>query len=174
MKKTLIATAMIAILGVSGSLLAADNEAVKQRIDQLKSEFSLNDQQASRIENILTRSGMTDEDRQAAHAERMAQFEEKRLARMKEMLSLTDEQVTQLKALMDDQQAKLKALHDEHKTRLEAILTADQLKQMQDMRGGMGMHGGPGGKGFGGDMHHGGRHGERHGGMHGHGGDWDN
>jgi len=56
--------------------------------------------------------------------------------------------------LTDDQQKQVTALEAETKAKLEKILTADQMKQLQQMRpprrGGGGEGGGPGGDGQGG------------------------
>ncbi len=133
MKKTLIATALIALLGTSAVMAAtADAEAAKQRVQELKTEFSLDDQQVNSIQNIITRSSVTDEAQRAQH---MEQRMEKRLSRMKEQLSLSDEQVTQLKAMMTAQRTKMQAMQAEGKASMESILTPEQVTKMQAMQG---------------------------------------
>ena len=68
MKKTLLATALIGILGATLVHAATDNAAVDARVEQMKSEFSLNDQQAKRISSILTRAAMPEADKAAKKA----------------------------------------------------------------------------------------------------------
>ena len=164
MKKTVLAAALVGILSMS-SVFAADSEAVKQKVEQLKTEFSLSDQQSERITNIITRASMTEDEMKAKHDAKMAEHMDKRLERMKEKLSLTDEQVTKLKAMMTEHKAKMDALHTEGQAQMTSILTPEQAAKMKEMRGGhmgmggMGMgHGEDGSRG-----HHRGGHGGGHG-----------
>lgn len=157
-KTTLIATALIGTLGLSGWAIAA-NEAATQRVEQLKAEFNLSDQQAQRIQGMLDPEARADM-REARKAERM----EHHLAKMQEELGLTGAQVAQMKVIMTEQHAKRKALRDETKQRMAAVMTPEQAQQFETMRaerkghrghgGGYGKHGG-----FGGGKHCGGRRG---------------
>lgn len=157
MKKTILATALIGTLGLSGWAIAA-NEAATQRVEQLKTEFNLSDQQAQRIQGMLD-----PEARQEMREARKAKKMERRLARMQEKLGLTDDQVAQMKTVMTEQHAKKKALRDESKQRMTAIMTPEQAQQFEAMRAehkGRRGHGGGHGKrgGFGGGKQCGGRH----------------
>lgn len=159
-KTTLIATALIGTLGLSGWAIAA-NEAATQRVEQLKTEFNLSDQQAQRIQGMLDPEARADM-REARKAKKM----ERRLAKMQEKLGLTDAQVAQMKVIMSEQHAKKKALRDETKQRMTSVMTPEQAQQFETMRaerkgkghrghgGGYGKHGG-----FGGGKHCGGRRG---------------
>lgn len=162
MKKSILALTLISALGV-GSVFAADTAAVNQSVDQLKSQYNLNENQTQRINNIITRASMTDEELKAQRDAKMAERMDDRLANMKEKLGLTDEQVTQLKTIMTEQHGKIEAIHTETQTRVNGVLTPEQVEKMKTFRGGrgmgMGMEGGPDGKGRHGGGHHRGGHG---------------
>lgn len=127
-KTTLIATALIGTLGVSGWAIAA-NEAATQRVEQLKAEFNLSDQQAQRIQGMLDPQA-----RDAMREARKAKKMERRLAKMQEKLGLTDDQVAQMKVIMTEQHTKRKALRDETKQRMTAVMTPEQAAQFEAMR----------------------------------------
>ncbi|MEZ5447743.1 MAG: hypothetical protein R3E89_01490 [Thiolinea sp.] len=159
MKKTILAAALLSLLGTGVVIGATDTEAVKQRVEQIKGEFNLDDQQAQRIQNILNRSGMNQEEQKAA---RMEKHMERRMSMMKEKLGLSDEQVTQMKTLMTQQREQMKALRDQGKADMEALLTPEQktkMTEMQSQRKGHGRHGGHRG-GHGKRMMHGGDYGK--------------
>lgn len=156
MKKTLLATALIGILSATLVNAATDNAAVDARVEQIKSEFSLNDQQAQSISSILTRAATPEADKEAQKAARMEKRMERRLNRMKEQLGLSDEQVAQMKTVMTQQHAQMQALMEQGKTNMTAVLTPEQVTKFEAMKGerkGRGGH--RGGRG----MHKGGKHG---------------
>lgn len=161
MKKTLLATALIGILGATLVHAATDNTAVDARVEQMKSEFSLNDQQAKRISSILTRAAMPEADKAAKKAARMEKRMERRLSRMKEKLGLSDEQVAQMKTAMTQQHAQMQALREQGKANMAAILTPEQATKFEAMKGGRKGRSGHHRGGHG--MHKGGKHGGYHG-----------
>lgn len=102
---------------------------------------------------------------QAQRDANIAEHIEKRVSRMKEKLSLTDEQAAQLKTIMTEQHTKREALRTETETRITGVLTPEQatkLKSLRDDHKGFGMEDGKG--------RHGGGHRGGHGG--GHSGGW--
>lgn len=162
MKKTLLATLLIGVMGTAMVSAATDNAAVTQKVDQMKSEFNLDDQQANRISNILSRATMTDADKAAKRTARMEQRMERRLARMKENLGLSDEQVTQIKTLMTQQHEQMRAMREQGKANLTAVLTPEQAAKFSEM----GNKGKGWGRGHRGGGHHGkGMRGGKRGGM---------
>nr|CAA6802382.1 MAG: Unknown protein [uncultured Thiotrichaceae bacterium] len=160
MKKTLLATALIGIMGATLVSAATENAAVDARVESMKSEFSLNDQQASRISKILTRAATPEADKEAQKTARMEERLDKRLAHMKEKLELTDAQVAKLKTSMTEQRADMKALREQGKANMTAILTPEQATKFEAMKGDR----------KGGKHHRGGRGGHKKGG---HGGSCD-
>lgn len=109
----------------------------------------------------MPQAPQTQQQMDAKRDEMRAEHQAKRLAFMKEKLGLSDEQVTKVKAIMDEREQKMKVAMDDAKKQMETVLTADQLKKMQDMRG---QHDGRGEKD--------GRHGDHHGGGQGGHGGW--
>lgn len=112
--------------------------------------------------NAATTAPTTAADTQAQRDAKMAEHIEKRVSHMKESLSLTDDQATQLKVVLTEQHTKREALHTETDTRITGILTPEQatkLKSLQGGHGGFGMEGGHDGKGRHGGGHHRGWHG---------------
>ena len=160
MKKTLLATALIGILGATLVHAATDNAAVDARVEQMKSEFSLNDQQAKRISAILTRAATPEADKAAKKAARMEKRMERRLSHMKEKLGLSDEQVAQMKTAMTQQHTNMQALREQGKANMAAILTPEQATKFEAMKG---ERKGRGGHRGGHGMHKGGKHGGHHG-----------
>ena len=155
MKKSLLATALIGILGATLVHAATDTAAVTQSVEQMKTEFNLNDQQTKRISNILTRAATPEADKVAQRAARMEQRMDRRLSRMKEKLGLTDEQVAQMKTTMTQQRAQRQASREQGKASLMAILTPEQATKFEAMKGerkgkgrGYGKRGGCGGHGM--------------------------
>ena len=150
MKTFITGLGLAGLLAVSTAFAAPDSAAITQRVEQLKAEFNLDDQQTQRLQNMLdTATSQTPEDRQARAQARQERRMEMRMKRMQERLGLTDEQVSQLKALMSDHMAKMKALQEAHQQQMASILTPEQLAKMLDMRTSMqhGMRGGMHGKG---------------------------
>lgn len=146
MKTLLMTSAVAALLTISGHSLAADANLAAQRAEQLKNEFSLTEVQAKRLQGMLTRATLTDAEKQAKRTEKMQQKMAKRLARMQKKLNLSDNQVAQMQALMQEKMQQRQAMRNTMKTRLTAILTPEQLEQMQSIRkqrwGDMKKHGG--------------------------------
>lgn len=156
MKKT-ISTLIIltALAGGSGSANANDT-AIQSRVDQIKSEFNLDEQQAKRIANILTNAGMSKEEKRNARMEKRIQ---RRAERMTRRLELNDTQATQLKDILTQQSNQMRALHEQGKADITAILTPEQATKFASMRD---HHKGKGRKGWGGKRHgKRGRHGNK-------------
>ncbi|HPE62235.1 MAG TPA: hypothetical protein PLB10_18035 [Thiolinea sp.] len=145
MKTFITGLSLAGLLAVSAAFAAPDSAAITQRVEQLKSEFNLTDQQTQRLQSMLdTAANQSPEDRQARQQARQERLMDRRLKRMQERLGLNDEQVSQFKTLMSNHMAQMKAMQEEHKKQMEAILTPEQLTKMQDMRSSMqrrGMHG---------------------------------
>ena len=127
MKKLIIATAVICSLGLGSALAAGD---VNQKVQELKTEFNLNDQQAQQIQQVMS-GEITDEQKAERHNKRM----DRKMARMQEKLGLTDEQVTKIKALREGQHEKRTANREAHRAQIEAILTSEQKEKFSAMKG---------------------------------------
>ena len=157
MKKSLIALTLISSLGLGSIALAApDAELVKQRVEQLKTEFNLDAAQAQRITSAITNAPPSDEDLKAQRDARFADHLENRLNKMKTALGLNDDQVAQLKTIMTEQRTKAETIRAETQTRINSVLTPEQAEKMKNLRGGVGMdrdHEGKGRHGHG--RHHG-------------------
>ena len=131
-RKTAAGLGIAGLLAGTLAFAAPDSATVKERVDQLKSEFSLNDQQAARLNMMLSASNP---EARAANREAMATRQmDRRLERMKSRLNLSDEQVGKLKTLMTEQAAKMEALRQENQSQFEAILTPEQASKLKAMR----------------------------------------
>lgn len=114
---------------------------------------SLMDAHKANIDNILTAEQKAQlESRKAAAKQDMAKMHENRLQEMKTKLNLTDDQYNRMKALQESNKAKMESLHNntaltadqkmeqmktmraDQKTQLEAILTAEQVAKMKELR----------------------------------------
>ena len=129
MKKTALTILILTSLS-SGSLLANDS-AIQARVEQVKSEFNLNEQQAKRIANILANAGMSKEEKRAA---RMNKHIQRRVDRMTRKLELSQSQASQLKTILEQQHQQMRALHAQGKADITAILTPEQAAKFAEMR----------------------------------------
>ena len=130
MKKVIAAAVLFSTLGYSAIALSADDAVIQQRVEEVKAEFNLNEQQSQRISAILRNAGM---DKDARMAEHMQKRMEHRLNRMKEKLGLTDDQISTIKTIMTEQQAGMKALREQGKEAINAVLTPEQVAKMEEM-----------------------------------------
>jgi Spy/CpxP family protein refolding chaperone len=93
--------------------------------------------------------------------ERRAGGFEERLAKMREMLDLSEDQVTKLKPILkaefeelaakrkelgkdasqEDRQAAMKTIHEKYRSQIEAILTPEQIEKLKSMKPGKGKNG---------------------------------
>lgn len=151
MKKTICTLIMLTGLATA-SVASANDAAVQTRVDQIKSEFNLDEQQAKRIANILNHAGMSKEDKRSARMEKRIQH---RVDRMTKKLELSDEQATQLTGILTQQSAQMRDMHTQAKADITAILTPEQATEFAAMRDHKGK-GGKSGKGW-----HGKKHGKR-------------
>jgi len=62
------------------------------------------------------------------------QYRAKKIERLNQELSLTDEQKTQLEALFKEKGEKMKAVREETRSQLQTILTADQYSKLQELK----------------------------------------
>ena len=130
MKKALCTLIMLSSFTATSNVLANDT-AIQSRVDQIKSEFNLDEQQAKRIANILTNAGMSKEEKRTARMEKHIQ---RRVERMSRELELSDAQTTQLKDILTQQSTQMRALHEQGKADITAILTPEQATKFASMR----------------------------------------
>ncbi len=149
MKKTACTLIMLVSLAATAGV-SANETAIQSRVDQIKTEFNLDEQQAKRIANILTNAGMSKDEKRTARMEKRIQ---RRVERMTKKLELSDTQATQIKDILTQQSTQMRALHAQGKADITAILTPEQATKFASMRD---HHKGKGRKGW-----HGKKHGKR-------------
>ena len=145
--------------------MKASHQAFKAKMDELEKndgitvkeykqkKAALQKEQKSKMESLLTadqkaKLSASKSEMEAGNSKKV----EERMAKMKEKLSLSDEQVTQLKAKHETLKSKMKAIRDndsldksekkrqmmalreEAKNDAKTILNADQLKKMEEMK----------------------------------------
>jgi Spy/CpxP family protein refolding chaperone len=93
--------------------------------------------------------------------EKMTAWLDKRVERMTEKLSLTNDQATQMKTIMQEQMEKRKAMMEQHRKETEerfaTVLNEEQMKKMQELKEKRKEM-----RGKRGDKHHGKGHGGKH------------
>lgn len=129
MKKTACTLLMLASIAITSGV-SADDAAIQARVDQVKSEFNLNDQQAKRIAGILARASMSKEEKRTAKIEKHIQ---RRVQRMTKRLNLSDNQADQVKDIMTQQSTQMQALFAQGKADITAILTPEQAAEFATM-----------------------------------------
>lgn len=129
MKKTACTLLMLASL-TAGSANANDT-IIQSRVEQIKSEFNLDAQQAKHIANILARAGMSKEEKRTARMEKRIQRKVKHMTRK---LGLSDTQAAQLKDILTQQSIQMLALRAQGKADITAILTPEQATTFASMR----------------------------------------
>lgn len=135
MKKTLLAVALMGAMGTTALVNAAsENAVVDQRVEQMKSEFNLNDQQAQSISKILNRAATPEATKAERKAARIEKRMERRLSRMQEKLDLSDAQVAQFKTIMTQQRTQMQALREQGKASMIAVLTPEQATKFAEMK----------------------------------------
>lgn len=147
------------------SELQANRQEMKAKMEAIEKDASLTQAQKSEQKQALkkdiksqNKQILTPEQQAKMQAAKKARHEQKRdrkrLADMKDELSLSDEQVTQLKALDISQHAKMKAIRNNSKMdqaektkqmealrkstheRQRSILSREQVKKLEEMRKG--------------------------------------
>ncbi len=144
LKKTLFTLIMLGACSVGS--VSANDTTVQSRVDQIKSEFNLDEQQAKRIAMILNQAGMSKEEKRSARMEKRLQ---RRVEHMTRALQLNDTQAAQVKAILNQQGAQMRAMRTQSQADITALLTPEQATQFAQMS----------------ERHQGrkGRHGKRHG-----------
>ncbi|MGB1011032.1 MAG: hypothetical protein ACPGVP_15030 [Thiolinea sp.] len=131
MKKPAFTLVLLSCLA-SSNVMATDNKtAIQERVEQVKSEFNLNEQQAKRITAILTQAGMSKEEKRAARMEKRIQ---RRVEHMTQKLELSDNQAVQLKDILVQQNKQIQELRAQGKADITAILTPEQASRFAKMR----------------------------------------
>ncbi|MCW5910612.1 MAG: hypothetical protein KIT62_06030 [Cyclobacteriaceae bacterium] len=115
------------------------HDSTQSREEKRQEIKSLRDKREKEINAVLTpeqneKWKAHKEARAAQQKERMKKAIEKRDARMKAELSLTDEQAEKLKAARKDYAEKTAKLKAEHDAKVKSILTDEQLKKMKAKR----------------------------------------
>lgn len=145
MKKTACTLIMLVSLAATTGANANDT-AVQTSVEQIKSQFNLNEQQASRIAQILSRAGMSKEEKRDAHRDKRIN---RRVKHMTRKLGLTETQAADLKIILTRQSEQMRMAMEQNKTEIANSLglSAEQTAKLAEMRDRKGKgHKGRGGK----------------------------
>ncbi|TXH67563.1 MAG: hypothetical protein E6Q83_17390 [Thiothrix sp.] len=145
MKKSILTLALVSALGLG---LA-------------NSVFAQDPVPAPAVTDSATTTAAPAADTQAQREAKMAEHIDRRVSRMKESLSLTDDQAAQLKTILTEQHTKHEALRTETETRVNGVLTPEQATKLKTLRDERGYGKDRDGKGRHGGHHRGGHGGER-------------
>jgi periplasmic protein CpxP/Spy len=112
-------------------LTAEQQEQVRAILEKTRQEqMRLRQENRAQIDALLT------EEQKAKRAERQLKSVNRQVERLTDRLDLTGEQAEQLKALFTEQRQNRALTRDQMRERMSAILTAEQLAELDQKRGG--------------------------------------